>query len=167
MGDFEPNPVTWHTLARHSVAVRGPSPDELEIWTDPTMLASWTRGNLQGYWQPWLEQAAQLFSSQPEKMTSYGEWASAWGGLGVTRLHYTLRTGEITSKEGAGLYALETFPAKWHQVVNECLRIRRGERVPSLYSTPIDRWHDVFDYMGMVLADVHELKLGHGATLDS
>src|SRR2546421_390931 len=35
----ERHPVTWHTLAHHGVAVRGPQPQELDIWTDREGLA--------------------------------------------------------------------------------------------------------------------------------
>ncbi len=33
----------------------------------------------------------------------------------------------ITSKTGAGLYALDHVPEEWHKIVREALRIRTGE----------------------------------------
>ena len=45
VGESGLDPVTWHTLARHGVAVRGPTPAEMGVWTDPDALASWTLGN--------------------------------------------------------------------------------------------------------------------------
>lgn len=146
------DPVTWHTLARHGVAVRGPSPAGLDVWTDPTGLSTWTLGNLDSYWRPWRERSARLFSKAGLAML--GSWAPAWGVLGVSRLHYTLSTGEITSKTGAGLYALDTFPARWHRVVNECLRIRRGGEGRSLYHSRMARRGDALAYMDMVINDV-------------
>lgn len=68
--------------------------------------------------------------------------------LGVSRLHLTLATGKITSKEGAGLYALETFPEGWHRVISECLRVRRGERRRSLYASPMACRRDALAYIG-------------------
>ncbi len=152
-GRFALDPVTWHTLASGGIAVRGPSANRLSVWTNPAVLASWTLDNLGSYWRPWRAGTAELFSADPEKLETYGAWASEWGVLGVTRLHYTLRTGEITSKEGAGLYGLSTFPDQWRTILDECLRIHRGREATPLYSTPLDRWHDAVAYMDMVIND--------------
>jgi hypothetical protein len=74
--------------------------------------------------------------------------------LGVSRLHATLTTGEITSKYGAGLYAMRRFPVHWHRVLVEALRIRRGDRVRSTYGTPLGRRRDLLAYVAMVIEDV-------------
>jgi hypothetical protein len=101
-----------------------------------------------------------------------------WIVLGVSRLHYTLATGEICSKEAAGLYARQTFLERWHRVVDESLRIRRADRARpdaasacaefaadlrirsagdlSLYRTPIDRRRDAISFGEMVITDAHE-----------
>ncbi len=152
-GRFALDPVTWHTLARSGIAVRGPSADRLSVWTEPAVLTSWTLDNLESYWRPWRAGTAELFSADPEKLETFGAWASEWGVLGVTRLHYTLFTGEITSKEGAGLYGLSTFPDQWRTILNECLRIHRGREATPLYSTPLARWHDAVAYMDMIIND--------------
>jgi hypothetical protein len=75
----------------------------------------------------------------------------------VSRLHYTLATGDITSKEGAGQHALRTFPDRWHRLVNESLRIRRAEPRRSLYRSPLTRRRDVLAFGDMVIADAHRL----------
>jgi hypothetical protein len=80
-------------------------------------------------------------------------WAAAWGVLGVSRLHYTLAAGEITSKYGAGLYALRRFPARWHPPIIEALRIRRGDGGRSVYRTPLGRRADLLCYLAMVIDD--------------
>jgi hypothetical protein len=82
-----------------------------------------------------------------------GTWAPAWGVLGVSRLHYTLATGEITSKEGAGLHARRTCSARWHRIIDECLRIRRGDRGRSLYLNPLTRRRDALGFMAMGIDD--------------
>jgi len=51
--------VTWHTLARHGIAVRGPEPSRLEIHVDPGALRTWTRGNLDSYWRAWVRGASR------------------------------------------------------------------------------------------------------------
>jgi len=50
---YDVNPVTWHTLARHGIAVRGQEPEHLRIHIDDAELRSWTLGNLNGYWRRW------------------------------------------------------------------------------------------------------------------
>ncbi len=155
VGSFALDPITWHTLAWHGVRVRGPYPSTVEIWTDLDVLTAWTLDNLESYWRPWRERFAE--PSLREGVAMLGDWAPAWGVLGVSRLHYTLATGGITSKEGAGLYALQTFPSQWHRVIEECLRIRRGEGGPSLYPRPEARREDALAYIAMAIDDAQRL----------
>jgi predicted nucleotidyltransferase len=119
---FDVNPVTWHTLARHGIAVRGPEPDRLEIRNEPSELRAWTRANLAGYWRDWVRRTRQPRPSARALPRRY----AAWGVLGVSRLHYTLATGEIVSKEAAGEYALEAFGPEWRAVVQDALAFWRG-----------------------------------------
>jgi hypothetical protein len=155
---FALNPITWHTLAHHGIAVRGPAPVNLTIHTDPARLTAWTRHNLDVYWRPWHDRSARLFSRAG--VAALGAWAPAWGVLSVSRLHYTLATGEITSKAGAGCYVLDTFPARWHRIIDECLRIRRGERGPSLYRNPLARRRDMLAYIDRVITAAKQLGAG-------
>lgn len=147
----ERHPVTWYTLARHGIAIRGPRRTEIAIWTNPAALAAWTRGNLQQYWRPWHRRHARLLSKPG--LLCLGAWGPAWGVLGISRLHYTLTTGEITSKKGAGQYALDRFPAHWHRIINECLRIRAGVAARSPYGNRLTRRHDALAFMDMAIED--------------
>jgi hypothetical protein len=159
-GESGLDPVTWHTLARYGVAVRGPDPGGMGVWTDPAALASWTLGNLESYWRPWHRRFSRPFSI--EGVAALGSWAPAWSVLGVSRLHYTLATGDITSKEGAGVYALRAFPRRWRRIVEECLRIRRGGEGRSLYRTPLGRRRDALAFVAMAIDDAR--RFGEGAT---
>jgi hypothetical protein len=143
-------PVTWHTVARHGVAVRGPRPHEFEVATDPAELASWTRRNLDEYWRPWWRRHSRLLS--PPGLAALGRAAPAWGVLGVTRLHYTLATGEITSKSGAGRYARTAFDPGWRRIIDECLRLRRGADADLRYGDRLARRRDALDFVAMVIA---------------
>jgi Domain of unknown function (DUF4111) len=120
---FDVNPVTWHVLARHGYALRGPEPARLNIRADPVELRAWTIQNLNGYWRRWAARAgrpgAATLRARPRRFT-------AWGVLGAPRLHYTLATGEITTKEGAGRYALEAFAPEWRPLIDEALAFWRG-----------------------------------------
>jgi hypothetical protein len=159
------DPVTWHTLARHGVACRGPDRTTLKVWTNAEALAAWTLGNLDSYWRPLQDRAARFGTRwNLAALTTYG---AVWIVLGVTRLHYTLATGEIGSKENAGRYSLWTFPEEWHRVIQESLRLRQSDRASpdfagalrglldseSLYRSPFARRRDVLAFGDMVIRD--------------
>lgn len=145
------NPVTWHVLADRGVTMRGPVPIELDIWDGLEELRGWSRHSLEDQWRRWRAKAGRIIT--PRGLAALGSLAPSWSVLSVSRLHYTLRTGEITSKSGAGLYALHAFEERWRRVVNECLRIRRGSTLPSLYASSLARRRAALDYIEMVLDD--------------
>jgi hypothetical protein len=126
---FDVNPVTWHTLARHGIAIRGPAPGFLAIRTDPAELRAWTIDNLDSYWRRWAERARRpgvaTVRALPRRFV-------AWGVLGAPRLHYTLATGEIASKEDAGHYALDAFP-QFRPLIEEALAFWRGAPATARY----------------------------------
>jgi Domain of unknown function (DUF4111) len=64
----------------------------------------------------------------PWSVTAFTSYGAVGMVLGPCRLHYTLATGKIASKEEAGCYALHVFPERWHRALNEALRIRRADR---------------------------------------
>lgn len=145
------NPVTWHILAEHGVTVRGPHPLELDVWDEPESLRAWSLGSLDEQWRRWREKAGRLVT--PRGLAVLGSLAPSWSVLSVSRLHFTLKTGEITSKTGAGSYALHAFPDRWQRIVNECLRVRRNASAPSLYESALARRRAALDYIEMVLDD--------------
>jgi hypothetical protein len=150
------DPVTWHTLADHGVTAHGPRREDVPVWTDRTTLAAWTHRNLDDYWRPWLRRSSRLWS--PAGLACVDNWGPVWGVLGVSRLHYTLTTGAITSKHGAGLYARETFDQRWRRVVEECLRLRRGEDGKTRYRSPLSRRRDALDFVAMAIDDAHRIS---------
>jgi hypothetical protein len=175
--DSPADPITWHTLARYGVACRGPAPADIEIWNDSAAVAAWTLENLDSYWRKLLDHAGRVPSLWAAAMlTPYG---AVWVVTGVSRMHYTLATGDICSKEDAANYALTAFDRRWHRVALEALRIRRQdnagsgigaalaatilERLPlprtaanrSLYRTPWGRRRDVLRFGDMVISDAH------------
>ncbi|MDS1272178.1 nucleotidyltransferase domain-containing protein [Lipingzhangella sp. LS1_29] len=145
------NPVTWHILAERGVPVRGPMPLEMDVWDELETLRSWSLGTLDEQWRRWRAAAGRLVT--PRGLAVLGSLAPSWSVLSVSRLHFTLRTGEITSKSGAGFYALHAFERRWQDIVNECLRIRRGSSPPSLYENSLTRRRAALDYIEMVLDD--------------
>lgn len=144
------NPVTWATLRQGGIAYAGApiAPDRL--WHDPARLDAWTRENLAAYWRPWLARSGRTLSRFG--IVSLGAGATEWGVLGVTRLHATLATGAIVSKRGAGDYALDRFPPRWHPIVMEAIRIRERQ-AGGRYRSPLHRHREMRAYMAMVIDD--------------
>ncbi|MGW4475288.1 nucleotidyltransferase domain-containing protein [Nonomuraea sp. NPDC004354] len=147
---FERHLVTWHVLAQSGVTVRGPAVAEVGVHTDWDLLARRTRENLAGYWTRWAEKSSRTTSLWG--LAALVPAQTSWGALGVTRLHHTLAAGEVTSKTAAGEYALRLFDERWHRIVREALRIRKGGA--ALYRNPFARRADLIAYMRMVLANV-------------
>lgn len=152
----ELNPVTWHVLAERGITVRGPHPAELDVCDGAESLRTWSLGNLEEHWRRWRAKAGRLLT--PRGLAALGSLAPSWSVLSVTRLHFTLRTSEITSKSGAGVYALHSFDERWHQIVNECLRVRRGGNGPSLFDNSLVRRRAALDYIEMVIDDALEAR---------
>jgi len=134
-GRFSINPVTWHELAWHGITLRGPvvARGELKVWTDDRALREYTYGNLGSYWAGRATTlAAHLdIAALPEVTT--------WCVLGVSRLHHLLGTGSMTSKSGAGRYALTVFDPFWHPIIHEALRARERPDAPSPYDSDVAR----------------------------
>ncbi|HZC12815.1 MAG TPA: aminoglycoside adenylyltransferase domain-containing protein, partial [Thermoleophilaceae bacterium] len=84
---------------------------------------TWTLGNLNGYWRGWAQEARR---GGPRLGMALPRRFAAWGALGAPRLHYTLSTGAIATKEDAGRYALEVFEPRWHPLIEDALAYWRG-----------------------------------------
>jgi hypothetical protein len=75
----ERHAVTWLTLLRHGITVKGRLPSSEWLSADETQAAFYSRQNLISYWLPWLDQR--------RSWTEFDNWAVAWGCLGIARLH--------------------------------------------------------------------------------
>lgn len=146
---FELNPVTWHQLAQHGITVRGVPHTDLGIWTDDAALRAFTRENLATFWA----EQRDAVTAHPDEASA--PWVSAFAVLGVARLHHLLATGAMTTKSGAGRYALEAFDDRWHPVIQDALAVReRGERPPPLGDgSDGRRGREVGAFVAMVVDD--------------
>ncbi len=145
---FDANPVTWCTLAQRGIPVRGPHPRQLDVYEDRAELRRWTLGNLDGYWRWWSRAARGR--GRTGAMALLRRFA-AWGVLGAPRLHYTLHTGEITTKEQAAQHALEVFPGRWHPVIEEALAFWRGNPASEPYRDPFRRRRDAAAFVANIV----------------
>lgn len=140
------NPVTWHEIARHGVTVRGHEPGYFDIWTDDTILRRYTHENLRTYW---LKQAQALrqFPAEAGKPDNV-----AWCVLGTSRLHHLLARNSLTSKTGAGRYALDAFGERWRPIVTEAIVIREFDESSGEYDGDTDRRaRDTIEFTAMVV----------------
>lgn len=152
-GAFERGPVTWQTLSQCGLTLRGPDVGTVEIGTNADNLSDWLHGNLDDYWRNWWFEATNPLSSNG--IGSLGTRIPTWGVLGVSRLHYTLATGKITSKTGAGEYAKAICDPRWHRIIDEALRIHGGFSHRSAYLSPFARRTDMLDYIDWAIEDAH------------
>ncbi len=154
---FDVNPVTWHVLARHGIAIRGPDRERLPIRTDEGELRAWTLANLNGYWRRWVERVRHA-GLNPRGVPPRRLAAS--GALGAPRLHYTIATGGIATKEAAAHYALEVFEPRWHGLVEDALAFRRGEPPSAQYRRrPVRRCRDAAEFVVCVIDAANRLTV--------
>jgi len=146
-GDFAINPVTWWTLHRHPLALRGP--DRPVVYHDDQMLREWCRESLRSYWGSYVRSARGY---GVYRLYSLARDLTVWGVLGVARPHATIRTGKMISKTAAGAYALDVFPSRWSAIVREAVAGRRGSD-KSYYRNIFARRRDSLAFMEYVISD--------------
>ena len=110
-------PVTWWLLRQRGVTVFGPHVSFLGLRTPWSDVETWIRGNLQSYWRTWA-------TGKAHRLGLLQDASIEWAVLGVLRLWYSLREQDITSKLGAGYYALSQIEPRWHPIIRESLALR-------------------------------------------
>jgi hypothetical protein len=123
----ELNPVLWLTLARYGITVRGPRTASLGLRTDRARLTRWNLDNLTAYWVPLAERMQNRMATRPGD-GPVDSGIVCWTVLGPARLHYTLSTGDVTSKSRAGRYVAEHFP-DWADLADRSVSYRHGRDV--------------------------------------
>ncbi|HET6793552.1 MAG TPA: aminoglycoside adenylyltransferase domain-containing protein [Acidimicrobiales bacterium] len=154
---FDVNPVVWKVLAERGVPVRGEPAGSLGLRWDEQRMRAWTLSNLQSYWAGWAATAPgrPLSSLRPR-------WTTAWGVLGAPRLHRTVATGEVITKEEAGLYAMDAFGPEWHPVIGEALAYWRGEPATGACGDGRATVARAAEFVGEVVRSAAELSPGAG-----
>ncbi|MGA4989487.1 nucleotidyltransferase domain-containing protein [Nonomuraea bangladeshensis] len=134
---FDVNPVMWTVLRERGIPVRGPAPATLGLNPEPSLLRSWTLDQLRGHWARYASRALSTRPPRRRLQSPYG-LALAYA-LSPPRLHRTVATGEVISKEEAGAYALDTFDTRWHPLLQLALAHRRGTPGPALDPSRVPR----------------------------
>lgn len=133
-GDFhtdqpcgELNPVLWLTLTRHGVPARGPRPADLPVRVDPQRLREWNLNNLKTYWQALANRIREVAAERGPDAVASADTVT-WTVLGPARLHYTLATGDVTSKGDTATYVAQQFP-DWTALATRARSHRDGTPV--------------------------------------
>jgi hypothetical protein len=152
---FDVNPETSYVLAHHGVPLRGPDRDRLQIYADDAELRALVLANLNSYWRRWVSPVrpvGQSIRGVPPRRVA------ASGVLGAPRLHYTIATGDIATKEAAARYALEAFDPRWHGLIEEAIAYWRGEPPSEPYRRhPHRRDRDAVEFVGCVIDAANRL----------
>lgn len=149
-GGGNANPSTWRSLPT-SIPVRGPQLTDEDIWFNADALRRWNLANLDSYWagkvSEWRRiRPTESFLRHPDGLQ--------WLVLGVPRLHYTITTLDVTSKTGAGQYALSIADSRWHAVIETAMALRVTDDVPLRRSRRALR-QDAVDLSTWLIKDAH------------
>ena len=130
---FDVNPVMWRVLADRGIALRGPATGSWQLDPELDRLTSWNRANLAGYWQ------AQLNRIRAGRSPLWPQ-AVEWNVLGPLRLHATIATGQVLSKDEAGAYGQQLFAAS-SAIIGTARALLAGEPVPA--DPPREDWRQL------------------------
>ncbi|MEO7910952.1 MAG: aminoglycoside adenylyltransferase domain-containing protein [Roseiflexaceae bacterium] len=142
-GTFDANAVTWWVLKHQGIALRGPAPEALDFDVSWDALIAEMTQNLNSYWASWTKSPAQI----ARLLTDDG---IHWAVLGVLRQFSSFREHAITSKTGAGVYALTQLPARWQRIVQEALNLRQRTGA-SMYRSRILRAREAVSFLKYII----------------
>jgi len=146
---FDFNSIDAYQLKKFGITIRGKEISDYSFSINMDELLKMMKVNLNTYWVNWLRGSRNLLSPMG-LVTIFSLNAIDWGVLGVTRQYYSFMNRDITSKEGAGEYALLNLPEKWHKIVRESMRQRKGI-AKSYYTSPYRRKKDMIQYMDFII----------------
>lgn len=130
-GHHDINAVTWWILKNKGLTLRGENAQDLDFSVNWDSLITQMRQNLNSYWLKWTTDPTRILSLLFDDNIQ-------WAVLGVLRQFYTFQEHTITSKSGAGEYALQKLPVEWHPIIQEALNIR-NQSDKRLFRTRISR----------------------------
>jgi hypothetical protein len=159
-GYFELSLVTWFELKQYGIAIVGPQAAKLDFQVDWELLISSMQTNLNTYWKDWIRQSHKL-SSPYAKGLFFRRADLEWGVLGISRLFYTFREGDVTTKAAAGHYALDVVPEHWHRIIEEAILTKRGVSF-SLYRSKVRRKQEALAYMNYIRSECNKMFTAAG-----
>jgi hypothetical protein len=148
-------------IVKYGIVLKG-APGKYGISVDRDIILKNMHENLNTYWVNWKKRCEIVGSLEYFDMLSSLDTIE-WGVLGVTRLYYTFRVRDITSKVGAGEYAIETLPPKWHRIINESMRLRKNVK-KSHYHSVVERRRDALNYMEFIIQECNDIYFGRNGS---
>lgn len=145
LGHHDINAVTWWLLKNRGVTLFGTEAQALEFSVDWDKLLSDMMQNLNTYWVRYTREPSRM-------MWLLSDYGVQWAVLGVLRQYYTFREQDITSKIGAGEYALKHLPERWHTIVQEALNIRT-QTDTVFYSSRLTRAVEAFRFLRFIIRE--------------
>ena len=136
------DPVLWAVLAKHGITLRGPKASELRVAPDPAWLREWNHANLESYWRSHLGYRPRLAQQDPESLVD--PYMLAWEATGPGRLHATIATGEVISKEASADYTAGLFP-KYADLCAKAKAYRLGDESVTCTTTEALRVIDLVE----------------------
>lgn len=142
---FDTNTIDAFQLKKYGITVLGPEAVCLDFDTTPSIFSQEkTQQKFTSYWLVYINKPSIKYKGL------FDLAIIDWVVLGVSRLYYNFREKDLTSKLGAGEYALQVFPEKWHRIIRESMRLRTGNK-QSYYKWPfLKRRNDVINYVNYV-----------------
>ncbi|MDF2485938.1 MAG: hypothetical protein K0R46_2106 [Herbinix sp.] len=152
---FDTSSVDAFVLKKYGITVKGNEIVNFNYTVDFDILISKMKDNINTYWQNWAA-ACRRFPSIRYISLSISLKTIEWGVLGVSRLYFTFLERDITSKVGAGEYALRTVPQRWHKIIKEAMRLRKNIK-KSYYSSVFQRRSDALAYIDFIIQESNKL----------
>lgn len=152
---FDTNSIDAFELKSYGITVKGQDIDSLDYTVDFDILLGKMRENLNTYWLKWVNDCKR-FPSIRYIGLFVSLRAIEWGVLGVSRLFYTFKEKDLTSKLGAGEYALQNVPQKWHKIIEESMRLRKGNK-KSYYNSILERRNEALRYIDYIIQESNRL----------
>src|SRR5262249_3461720 len=113
-GNFDTSLVTWWLLKNKGITLKGTEAGRLLFSADWKTVLSYMRQNINSYW-------ASFTTHPPRVAYLMMDEGVSWVVLGVLRQYYSFRENNVTSKVGAGEYALKRLPTQWHGLIQDAL----------------------------------------------
>ena len=152
---FNKNSIDAYQVKKYGITIKGKDIDAFDYITNWDILITSMRDNLNTYWINWKNDCRKFLS-----IKYIGLFVSLdmieWGVLGVSRLYYTFKEKDITSKVGAGEYVLKEVPERWHKIINEAMRLRTGNK-KSYYRSIFKRRKDALEYIEFIIKESNNL----------
>lgn len=153
--EFDTNSIDAYQLKKYGITIKGQKIEDVCYTVDWNILINNMRDNLNTYWLSWWSDCKR-FPSINNIGLLFSLHMVEWGVLGVSRLYYTFKEKDITSKVGAGEYALRVVPQRWHKIINESMRLRNDNK-KSLYKSVFNRRKDTLDYIEFMIQECNNL----------